>query len=82
MALLDRRDRVETKAATFRLPRDVVELLDKYARYLNRDKSEVVVAALEHAVRLDEEFCHSAGIAPATGRRGRRIAEAQEVAAS
>ena len=29
-------------------------------------KSGVVVAAIEHAMRPDEEFCHDTGIAPAT----------------
>jgi predicted DNA-binding protein len=60
MALLERRDRVEIVAAKLRMPADVLELLEKYAQYLNRDKAEIVAAAIKHAVQLDKDFCREA----------------------
>jgi hypothetical protein len=79
MALLERRERVEIKRIPVSLPADVLEMLDRYAKYLNRDKSEVLAAAVRHAVQLDEEFCRAEGITPAGVRpRGRRSADGSE----
>lgn len=79
MALLEKRERVEIKRVPVNLPADVLELLDRYATYLNRDKGEVLAAAVRHAVQLDEEFCRVEGITPAGARpRSRRSADGSE----
>ena len=74
MALLERRARIETKRVPVSLPVDVLELLEKYAAFLNRDKGEVLAAAVRHAVELDDTFCHAEGLTPSGARRGRRVA--------
>ncbi len=64
MALLERRARIEIKRVPLSLPVDVVELLEQYAAFLNRDKGEVLAAAVRHAVELDDAFCREAGLRP------------------
>ncbi len=78
MALLERREAVELRKIPVRLPADVLDLLERYAQYLNRDKSEVIAVAIKHAVQLDEEFCRAEGLAPTGARRGRRSADVPE----
>jgi hypothetical protein len=76
MALLEKREAVEVRKIPVRLPADVLDLLERYARYLNRDKGEILAAAIKHAVQLDEEFCRAEGFAPTGARRSRRAADA------
>ncbi len=80
MALLEKREHVEIRRVQVGLPSDVLALLDKYAAYLNRDKNEILAAAVKHAIQLDEEFCRAEGIATTAARpRSRRAAgEGQE----
>jgi len=78
MALLERRARIEIKRIPLSLPVDVVELLEQYAAFLNRDKGEVLAAAVRHAVELDDAFCREAGLRPSGTRRNRRAANATE----
>jgi hypothetical protein len=78
MALLDKREQVEMKRIPVRLPADVLDLLDRYAQYLNRDKNEVLEVAIRHAVQLDEEFCRAEGLVTTGGRRSRRPVDASQ----
>lgn len=79
MALLEKRERVEIKRVTVSMPADVLELLDRYAKHLNRDKGEVLAAAVRHAIQLDEEFCRAEGIMLAGARqRARRSTDSSE----
>jgi len=80
MALLERREQVEIKRVQLAIPADALDMLEKYAAYLNRDKSEVVAAAIKHAVSLDHEFCRGQGLAPPGARRARRAVEHTEAA--
>lgn len=73
MPLFERRERVEIKRVQMAIPTDALELLEKYADYLNLDRGEVLAGVIKHAVQLDAEFCHQNGIAsPSTARTGRR----------
>jgi len=72
MALLEKRERVEIKRVPMSLPVDVLALLDKYATFLNRDRGEVLAAAVRHAIALDDAFCRAAGLPPSGPRRTRR----------
>jgi uncharacterized protein (DUF1778 family) len=71
MALLDRRESVEMRPLKLRISADALDLLERYAQYLNRDKAEVVAAAIKHAVQLDKDFCREAGVPLVSGARGR-----------
>jgi len=75
MALLKKRERIEIKRIPVRLPADVLDLLDRYATYLNRDRGEVLAAAVRYAVQLDEEFCQAEGITPGARPRSRHAAD-------
>lgn len=74
MPLLERRERVEIKRVTMAIPADALELLGKYAEYLNRDKAEVLGVAIKHMVHQDPEFCREHGIATAGRERAPRRA--------
>ena len=76
MALLDRRETVEMKPLKLRIAADALDLLERYSQYLNRDKAEVVAAAIKHAVQLDKDFCRNEGISLVGSARGRSTAEA------
>jgi predicted transcriptional regulator len=78
MALLEKRETIEVKKIPVRLPADVLEILERYARYLNRDKSEVIAVAIRHAVQMDDEFCRAEGLAPTSARRSRRAGDATD----
>lgn len=75
MALLDRRESVEMKPLKLRIAADALDLLEQYAQYLNRDKAEIVAAAIKHAVQLDKDFCREAGVPSVSGARGRGTLE-------
>jgi predicted transcriptional regulator len=63
------------KPLKLRIAADALDRLERYAQYLNRDKAEVVAAAIKHAVQLDKDFCREMGIQLAGVARGRSTAE-------
>lgn len=75
MALLDRRESVGMKPLRLKIAADALDLLERYAQYLNRDKAEIVAAAIKHAVQLDKDFCREAGVPAFSGARGRSTPE-------
>ena len=63
------------KPLKLRIAADALDRLERYAQYLNRDKAEIVAAAIKHAVQLDKDFCREAGVPVPNGARGRSTPE-------
>ncbi len=56
MALLDRRVEIEYEPVSGRIPKTTADRVKEYARFVNRDRSEVIAGLLEYAMRKDKEF--------------------------
>ncbi len=56
MPLLDRRIEVEHENLAVRIPKMTSERIRQYARFVNRDRAEVVEGLLEYALSKDKEF--------------------------
>ncbi len=58
MALLDRRVEIQWEPLSGRIPKTTAERVKEYARFVNRDRAEVIAGLLDYAMGKDKEFAH------------------------